>query len=637
MSRQLSLSAALAAGAVALGMGLSGVPTLAATKSTTAHRTTTTPARAPHIAAGFHGARTSSGADFVVGVDAPTPAGWNLQYTDYFPRTALTVNPGQVIDFTWDPALSPDSFHTATLLPVGTTPQNDSTNFPPVQPEVGGDTPETPALYSQFLTFASTNPPPGSGAPGACGDPTTPCNFDGSGVLSSGGNGAGSDFFVKITYAPSSPTSITFHCRVHPGMHGSLTVAPLPAAHSNPTALAADVASQWQSDTDGILAAIDGADHGAYVTNPDGSHHVTITAGVGTQFAEALEMLPRDVRVAPGDSLTWVVRSQAEIHTVTFPNGHGSDSVDPFNFAPVCETPGPPDAAANLAGPPNTWCSSGLLSDIEFPFDPAPHGPTTISSASTVASSGVLADFPGSPFPNNYTFSFSSTGVLHYQCRVHDHMRGTIFVAPSPGYWNVAGDGGVFAHGMAQFGGSMGGTRLNKPVVGISTTPDVGYVLAASDGGIFALGDATFHGSMGGTTLNKPVVGVSETPSGNGYRMVASDGGIFNFGDAGFSGSMGATKLNAPMVGIASTPSGLGYWLVASDGGVFAFGDAGFHGSMGGTTLNKPVVGIASDLGGLGYWLTASDGGIFALGDASFHGSDAGSPLNSPVVGIAAQ
>ena len=36
-----------------------------------------------------------------------------------------------------------------------------------------------------------------------------------------------------------------------------------------------------------------------------------------------------------------------------------------------------------------------------------------------------------------------------------------------------------------------------------------GYWLVASDGGIFSFGDAGFYGSMGGTTLDKPVVGMA--------------------------------------------------------------------------------------------------------------------------------
>jgi ribosomal protein L24E len=207
---------------------------------------------------------------------------------------------------------------------------------------------------------------------------------------------------------------------------------------------------------------------------------------------------------------------------------------------------------------------------------------------------------------------------------------------PAPGYWEVASDGGIFSEGSAHFYGSMGGTHLNKPVVGISSTPEGGgYWEVASDGGIFSFGDAKFHGSMGNRHLNEPVVGIASTPSGAGYWEVASDGGIFSFGDAKFHGSMGNRHLNEPVVGIASTPDGKGYWEVASDGGIFSFGDARFHGSMGAHHLNEPVVGIASTPDGKGYWEVASDGGIFNFGDAPFHGSMGGTPLNQPVVGIA--
>jgi len=120
------------------------------------------------------------------------------------------------------------------------------------------------------------------------------------------------------------------------------------------------------------------------------------------------------------------------------------------------------------------------------------------------------------------------------------------------------------------------------------------YREVASDGGVFSFGNAQFYGSMGGTPLNKPIVGIAATPTGGGYWEVASDGGVFSFGNAQFYGSMGGTPLNKPIVGIAATPTGGGYWEVASDGGVFSFGNAQFYGSMGGTPLNKPIVGIAA-------------------------------------------
>ena len=73
----------------------------------------------------------------------------------------------------------------------------------------------------------------------------------------------------------------------------------------------------------------------------------------------------------------------------------------------------------------------------------------------------------------------------------------------------------------------MGATHLNAPIVGLATIPSGnGYWCVASDGGVFAFGDAPFDGSMGGTTLAQPVVGMA--PDGEqGYWLVARDGGIF--------------------------------------------------------------------------------------------------------------
>ena len=44
----------------------------------------------------------------------------------------------------------------------------------------------------------------------------------------------------------------------------------------------------------------------------------------------------------------------------------------------------------------------------------------------------------------------------------------------------------------------------------MASTPDGnGYWLVASDGGIFAFGASGFEGSMGGTHLNAPIVGMA--------------------------------------------------------------------------------------------------------------------------------
>jgi len=59
----------------------------------------------------------------------------------------------------------------------------------------------------------------------------------------------------------------------------------------------------------------------------------------------------------------------------------------------------------------------------------------------------------------------------------------------------------------------MAGSVLNKPVAGIAANPDgEGYWLAAADGGVFSFGTAPFEGSMGGQRLEAPVVGIAANP-----------------------------------------------------------------------------------------------------------------------------
>jgi hypothetical protein len=208
------------------------------------------------------------------------------------------------------------------------------------------------------------------------------------------------------------------------------------------------------------------------------------------------------------------------------------------------------------------------------------------------------------------------------------------------GYRFVATDGGIFNYGPgAPFIGSLGGTALNAPIVGMAVMPaGDGYYLAASDGGVFNYGSALFHGSAGSLHLNKPIVGMATTADGAGYWLVASDGGIFSYGDAAFYGSTGSLHLNQPIVGMGVTPDGKGYWLVAADGGIFSYGDATFQGSTGSLVLNKPVVGMAPTSSG-GYYLVATDGGIFAFPTKNgppFYGSTGSMTLNKPIVGMTA-
>ena len=163
-----------------------------------------------------------------------------------------------------------------------------------------------------------------------------------------------------------------------------------------------------------------------------------------------------------------------------------------------------------------------------------------------------------------------------------------------------------------------------------------GYWLVGSDGGIFSFGAAAFYGSMGGTPLQRPVVGITPSASRTGYWLVASDGGIFSFGNSSYYGSIPGiglhpagsglpNSLNAPIVGMVPSVSGHGYFMVASDGGVFAFGDAHFAGScpgIGGCVGS--AVSVMPDSTGKGYWLVTNLGAVYAFGDAAVLRSAAG-------------
>ncbi|MDQ3107150.1 MAG: hypothetical protein M3Q68_05025 [Actinomycetota bacterium] len=198
-------------------------------------------------------------------------------------------------------------------------------------------------------------------------------------------------------------------------------------------------------------------------------------------------------------------------------------------------------------------------------------------------------------------------------------------------YHVVTKDGGVFSFGGAEFHGSLPGIGVRTPARDITEGPGGGYWILGEDGGVFSF-DVPFHGSMGGQRLNRPVVGMEATASRQGYWLVAADGGIFTFGDAPFFGSTGNLRLNQPVQAMAPTRSGQGYWMVATDGGIFTFGDAPFQGSTGDLRLNQPVFAMAPTPSGQGYWLVARDGGIFTFGDATFQGSLPGRGVNETAV-----
>jgi hypothetical protein len=209
------------------------------------------------------------------------------------------------------------------------------------------------------------------------------------------------------------------------------------------------------------------------------------------------------------------------------------------------------------------------------------------------------------------------------------------------GYWLAGPDGGVFPHGNARSYGSLAGTVLDAPVVGLASTPDgKGYWLVESNGEIYPFGDAHDLGSLAGQPPASPIVSMTVLPDGTGYWLVSADGTVYAFGDAQPFGSVPAADTAIySIVYIAVTPSGLGYWLVDQDGTVYAFGDARSLGSAphpGGRRLNQPIVDMVVTSDGSGYWLTGGDGAVYAFGDAHFFGSLAQQIIVWPIVGMVA-
>ena len=208
---------------------------------------------------------------------------------------------------------------------------------------------------------------------------------------------------------------------------------------------------------------------------------------------------------------------------LSFQVGTGSGA-GAFTFPGV---PGPNLLATNQAVPG--------LADVALPFRAAS---VTVSPGAGLSApvSALVSLFGTPPGPTDGTVTFSA-GVTELCSAPVVAGRAT---CSSP---NVAG----VAPSLVVF------TPVDAAVGLATASPPAGaYVSAAADGGVFAYGSAGFAGSLGGTHLNAPIVGVAAAPSGSGYWLVAADGGVFAYGSAGFAGSLGGTHLNAPIVGVAA-------------------------------------------------------------------------------------
>ncbi len=507
-----------------------------------------------------------------------------------------------------------------------------------LEPVSGGST--CSALLSQEDIYAlGWSPTSGSGS--SCGPGTTApqsaadvYNFlkvtvSGSSVTVNPINAAGQSFDVH-TYTPTTTTS-------NPSTPANVTAT---ATSSN------SIQVNWNASTE----------TGAAIA------HYTVSRSVGSGSFVTLGTVAApgtgytDNSVQPGSQYTYRVTAtdnssspqtsaagtSNKVATPSAPGGviataTSAGSVE-LSWSPSSEAGGGKIASYQIDRDDGTvWTVSGVTTFTDTSVQP---GTTYAYSVTAIDETGAPSTptnsdpvtTPGTP---SLPFSGAPLGPVVNTCMSHlpaGSVVGSAVVPDGSGYYEVDAQGDVAAFGGAVCFGSMSGTPLNRPIVGMAVDPATGgYWLVATDGGIFSF-NAPFLGSTGNIHLNRPIVGMSSDQSGNGYWMVASDGGIFAFGGAPFLGSTGNIHLNQPVVGMAVDPATGGYWLVATDGGIFSFGGAPFLGSTGNIHLNRPIVGMAALADGSGYRLFASDGGVFDF-NALFFGSTGNIRLNRPIIG----
>ncbi|MBK9178864.1 MAG: M23 family metallopeptidase [Acidimicrobiales bacterium] len=213
-----------------------------------------------------------------------------------------------------------------------------------------------------------------------------------------------------------------------------------------------------------------------------------------------------------------------------------------------------------------------------------------------------------------------------------------VAIAATPsgqGYWLLAADGTLAAHGDARWYPPSGPIPAGDPVVGMAVSPTgLGYWLVDRVGRVFAYGDAPLLATSGGAiTPGQPATGISPAPGGRGYWVVAADGSAVAYGEARLAPS-GSGVPPAGVVALVPTPSGAGFWLASSDGRVFPYGDAGWFGALDAAAAGSPVVGMVATPAGLGYFLALADDRVVPFGDAGPFGAWAACPAR-PASGIA--
>ena len=350
---------------------------------------------------------------------AAVPVGHNWSFDDYFPRS-LTVPQGTTLQFV------NEGFHTSTLLPHGLSAASDEK----VNGVATNDLDDS-GRNINGTTHSEFNLPALAPTPG-CGTWTTPCNFDGGGVVSSGASfGPPSGPFVVKMSAPTG--TYTFHCRIHPGMTGRITVVSPSAAGTSAAGLAERVTHQIKADVHAGFVAERAASKGSKVRNENGTTTWFVTAGTGSPDGRVavLEFLPTKLKIKKGDKVVFKSPEPNEPHTVTFPGELNTDLV------PLCENGTTDTPAIPLHNPPQSpldfTCGAGPF-EVELGGG---NGVSKVTSPSTISDSGVIGStamrraygLGSHAVLTSWKVSFrgAAKGTYTYICQIHGAaMGGTI-------------------------------------------------------------------------------------------------------------------------------------------------------------------------------------------------------------------
>jgi plastocyanin len=192
-----------------------------------------------------------------------------------------------------------------------------------------------------------------------------------------------------------------------------------------------DTSAQYSADSAAANTAFGLANHDNTSTNSNGTTNHNVTSGIGTTYAEILEMVPNSINAKAGDTVTYTTQTLKDVHTVTFPKGGRDPSI-----IPVCEHTG----AHTQDDPPvdptqfPTWGCPGTPPAAESHVNPAFVGThtidTTTAAGAQLVSSGAWTTLLSAANPGNTVqFTFPNAGTFAYQCSIHDHMTGQVLAA----------------------------------------------------------------------------------------------------------------------------------------------------------------------------------------------------------------